>query len=91
MTDNEKEQLLQEIESLTPQNIPASFVGKVIVAMVLVVLLCIPKIYVATQIYYKSLELHRLKAVKHSLYEENLFLRQEIERKKFDLFVVGKM
>lgn len=90
---SDKEAILDVLDTLDKEeeNLSYGFFFKVVLAIVFILLITIPKIMIATQIYYKSLEISRLQAIKHSLAEENIYLQQNVERQKFELFVVQKM
>jgi len=54
-----------------------------LLSMVIVLLLIFPKIYIASNLYYESVKIDRLKKEYMILYEENRLLTQQIEQKKF--------
>jgi cell division protein FtsL len=88
-----QEELLEEIDEhhIKNSNIEIRFVLKILIFIVIALCLLIPKIYISTNIYYKSLELSKLKSLNQSLTEENRYLKQEVEQKKFNANFVDKM
>ena len=54
-----------------------------LLTMVIVLALIFPKIYIASNIYYESVEVDKLKKQYDILLEENKRLSQQIEQKKF--------
>lgn len=86
----ERDELL---ESLTPaeDGIPFSLVVQTIAVMVIVLSFFIPKIYISANIYYKSLEIARLRAIHHSLSEEKIQLDQQLESMAFKNKVIDKL
>ncbi len=60
-------------------------------SVVLVLLLSVPKIYLANEIYYTSKKLHKLRVQTQSLKQEHILLQRKIEHMKFKNSVIYTM
>jgi len=63
----------------------------IISMMVVFLLLTIPKIYLANQIYYESKEVQKLRIQAQALEEEQILLKRKIEHMKFENSVIYTM
>ena len=63
----------------------------ILFSIVLFLLLTLPKIYLANEIYYKSQELQALRVQAQSLDEERVLLERKIENMKFTNSVIHTM
>lgn len=63
----------------------------IIALMVIFLLLTIPKVYLANEIYYESKELQTLRVQAQSLEEERILLERKIENMKFQNSVIHTM
>lgn len=81
----EKAELLEEVASAYDMSgeLDWDLLVVTILSMVIVLLLIFPKIYIASNIYFESVEIERLKKEYTILSEENKILTQKIEEKKF--------
>ncbi len=80
---NEKEALLENIEDVIESKIPISFARNLFIALTFVLVLLIPKIYIANNIYLDSIKINRLLNEYYSLKAENSLLSSKIEKLKF--------
>lgn len=55
----------------------------ILVFFALTLILIVPKIYLANSIYYKSIEIEQQKNTLLVLKQENILLKQELEKEKF--------
>jgi hypothetical protein len=81
----EKAELLDEITATYQEGgeLDGSILVVTLLSMVIVLGLIFPKIYIASNIYYESVEIDRLKKQYTILLEQNKILEQKIEYKKF--------
>jgi len=81
----EKAELLDEVTSSYVEGgeLDANILIVTLLSMVIVLGLIFPKIYIASNIYYESVEIDRLKKQYSILLEQNKILEQRIEYKKF--------
>lgn len=81
----EKSELLEEVAPVYEEGgeLDANLLIITILTMVIVLSLIFPKIYIASNIYYESVEIDRLKKQYSILLEENRRLTQRLEQKKF--------
>ncbi len=81
----EKSELLDEVVSVYEEGgeLDMGILVITLLAMVIVLSLIFPKIYIASNIYYESVEIDRLKKQYSILLEENKRLTQQLEQKKF--------
>jgi membrane protein implicated in regulation of membrane protease activity len=63
----------------------------VVFLIVTFLLLSVPKVYLANEIYYKSKELQKLKIQAQALQEERILLERKIEKMKFQNSVIHTM
>ena len=80
-----KEQLLDEVsEVIIPSNrFGISYFISTLLVMALIIVTLFPKIYLQTQIYYKSREIATLKREYKLLKEENRIITRKVEAMKF--------
>ena len=63
----------------------------IIFSIVLFLLLTVPKVYLANEIYYKSQDIQKLRVQVQSLEEEKIVLERKIESMKFQNSVIYTM
>ncbi len=63
----------------------------VIFSIIIVLLIAVPKVYLANQIYYDSKEIQRLRVQVEALKEERILLKRKIEAMKFKNSVIYTM
>lgn len=62
------------------------------VALIFIVLALMgPKIFISDAIYYKSLEISKLRSLHQTLSEENSYLRQQLEMGRYNNEIVNQM
>ncbi|MDD4855041.1 MAG: hypothetical protein PHQ22_05090 [Sulfuricurvum sp.] len=78
---NEKHDILEETQSIiTPdETMDGKFLRNVFVGMFLILMLVFPKIFIQTQIYFKSREISTLNREHDALKEENRIIRAKVE------------
>ncbi|HEX5710201.1 MAG TPA: hypothetical protein VFX68_02560 [Sulfuricurvum sp.] len=79
---NEKHDILDETQSIiTPdESMGPKFLRNVFVGMFLVLMVLFPKIFIQTQIYFKSREISTLNREHAALKEENRIIRAKVEK-----------
>ncbi|MDE6885996.1 MAG: hypothetical protein K2P17_03025 [Helicobacteraceae bacterium] len=82
--NEEKEMLLEKDENT--KDIGMLFLGFGILFFVLIVFM--PQIYLANNIYYASKNINYLRAQKEALIDENMQLQQKLENKKFNFLTL---
>ena len=85
MNNNERDEILAEIDTVIGEQTELSFAFMVSVFMgvLLVLLLAFPKIFLQSSIYYKSRDISSLEREYRSLKEEHKIISTEVEQKKF--------
>ena len=78
-----KEELLKEVEELSLKKLDFNYFLYVLLAIVLVVMLFFPKIYLAKHIYYKSRDIAKLQVEYNTLKEENRDIEAKVEQIKY--------
>lgn len=83
--DTTKTQNTEDFESFTKEEreLPVHFVLLVAIALLVCLVLFLPKIFVRNKIYYASREIIAAQAQLDSLREENIFIKRELENIKF--------
>jgi hypothetical protein len=79
----EKEALLDGIENVIEAKIPTSLVVNIVMVLMFVLVLLIPKIYIANGIYVNSVKINKLLNEYYSLKAENSILKSKIEKLRF--------
>ena len=79
----EKEALLDGIEEVIESKIPASLVVNIVIVLLFLLVLLIPKIYIANGIYLNSVKINKLLNEYYSLKAENSILKSKIEKLRF--------
>ncbi|MEF3191774.1 MAG: hypothetical protein K6347_04380 [Campylobacterales bacterium] len=89
----EQDDLLQELSSATEDGGGVGRVAFRRAVMMIVILFLIfgPKILITQQIYYKSIEISKLRTLHQMLREENNYLRQQLEIQKFKNEILDRM
>lgn len=84
-TDTTKTQNTEDSESFAKEEceLPVHFVLLVAIALLVCLVLFLPKIFVRNEIYYASREIIAAQAQLDSLREENIFIKRELENIKF--------
>ena len=79
---SEKHDILEETQSIiTPdETMGGEFLRNVFIGIFLVLILVFPKIFIQTQIYFKSREISTLNREHDALKEENRIIRAKVER-----------
>jgi hypothetical protein len=79
---NEKHDILEETQSIIvpDESMGPRFLRNVFVGMSLVLMVLFPKIFIQSQIYYKSREISTLNREHAALKEENRIIRAKVER-----------
>lgn len=79
---SEKHDILEETQSIiTPDEMMGGeFLRNVFIGIFLVLILVFPKIFIQTQIYFKSREISTLNREHDALKEENRIIRSKVER-----------
>jgi cell division protein FtsL len=82
---SDKSKLLEEIGRDLEREFDIDFRSliKVLLIITLVLLILFPKIYLQSQIYYKSKDIAQLKREYESLKEENSVIKAKVEEKQF--------
>lgn len=85
MNNNERDEILAEIDTVIGEQTELSFafVVSVFMGVLLVLLLAFPKIFLQSSIYYKSRDISSLEREYRSLKEEHKIISTEVEQKKF--------
>lgn len=85
MNNNERNEILAEIDTVIGEQTELSFtfVVSVFMGILLVLLLAFPKIFLQSSIYYKSRDISSLEREYRSLKEEHKIISTEVEQKKF--------
>lgn len=85
MDYNDKHEILCEIDSVigVKSELSLAYLLTVLMAVVLVLLLAFPKIFLHSSIYYKSRSISALEREYKSLKEEHKIISNEVEQKKF--------
>ncbi|WP_457560002.1 hypothetical protein [Caminibacter sp.] len=79
----EKEALLDGIEEVIESKIPKTLVINIVVILLFILVLLIPKIYIANGIYLNSIKINKLLNEYYSLKAENSILKSKIEKLRF--------
>ena len=79
---SEKHDILEETQSIiTPdETMGGKFLRNVFVGIFLILMIVFPKIFIQTQIYFKSREISTLNREHDALKEENRIIRAKVER-----------
>ncbi len=79
---NEKHDILEETQSIIvpDESMGPVFLRNVFVGMSLVLMVLFPKIFIQSQIYYKSREISTLNREHAALKEENRIIRAKVEK-----------
>jgi len=79
---SDKHDILEETQSIiTPdETMGGEFLRNVFIGIFLVLILVFPKIFIQTQIYFKSREISTLNREHDALKEENRIIRAKVER-----------
>ncbi|ROR40808.1 hypothetical protein [Caminibacter pacificus] len=81
---DEKRVVLEEVyDQIESEKLSVTIIRNVVIAALFVLMLSIPKIYVATNIYYTSVKINKLLNEYYSLEAENSLLKSKIEKLKF--------
>jgi hypothetical protein len=90
---NDKESLLNEIDSLKSAENGLGFktVFTALAALIVVLSVAIPKIYLSASIYYLSLETDSLYSSYKALKEENRYLEQKLEFMRYKNSVLNSL
>jgi hypothetical protein len=85
MTMSDKLDILEETQSIiTPdESMGPVFLRNVFVGIFLVLMIVFPKIFINTQIYFKSREISTLSHEHDALMEENRLIRAKVESMKY--------
>ncbi len=85
MNNNERDEILAEIDTVIGEQkeLSFAFVISVFMGVLLVLLLAFPKIFLQSSIYYKSRDISSLEREYRSLKEEHKIISTEVEQKKF--------
>jgi cell division protein FtsL len=79
---NDKSALLDETQSIiSPEEaMDSRFLRNVFIGMFLILIIIFPKIFIQTQIYFKSREISTLNREHDALKEENRIIRAKVEQ-----------
>lgn len=88
---DEREEILSVLEEHDSGEIPFGLITRIMSIMLLVLSCFIPKIYISANIYYKSLEIAKLRGIHQSLSEEKIQLEQKLEVMTFKNKVLDKL
>ena len=79
---NDKNALLDEAQSIISPNetMDSRFLRNVFIGMFLILIIIFPKIFIQTQIYFKSREISTLNREHDALKEENRIIRAKVEQ-----------
>ena len=81
---DEREVLLNELdEAIEEENLSAVLIKNVVFVIIFSLVLFIPKIYIANNIYINSVKINKLLNEYYSLKAENSILKSKIEKLKF--------
>ena len=82
---SEKHQILEEVNAvIAPEvHLGGRFLLTFLLIMAIALMVLFPKIYLQSQIYYKSRDIAVLKREHNALKEENRIIRTEVESIKF--------
>jgi len=81
---NEKEALLENIDGVIEESkISIAIIRNIVIVSIFVLVLLIPKIYIANYIYFDSIKINNLLNEYYSLKAENSILKSKIEKLKF--------
>ncbi len=83
VTVKEKQQLLDSIEGEIEYSISFSVIRNLIIAITVTLVLLLPKIYISSHIYIKSVQINKLLNEYYSLKAEHSLLVSKIEKIKF--------
>ena len=85
MSNNERDEILAEIDTVIGEQKELSFgfLLSVFMGVLLILLLAFPKIFLQSSIYYKSRDISSLEREYRSLKEEHKIISTEVEQKKF--------
>jgi cell division protein FtsL len=85
LDNNERDEILAEIDTVIGEQkeLSFAFVLSVFMGVLLVLLLAFPKIFLQSSIYYKSRDISSLEREYRSLKEEHKIISTEVEQKKF--------
>lgn len=85
MNNNERDEILAEIDTVIGEQKELSFgfLLSVFMGVLLVLLLAFPKVFLQSSIYYKSRDISSLEREYRSLKEEHKIISTEVEQKKF--------
>ena len=80
----EKEEILSGIEeSIETNKISVYIIRNIVIAIIFILVLLLPKIYISNHIYIYSVEINKLLNEYYSLKAENSILESKIEKLKF--------
>ena len=79
----EKEALLNGIEDVIESKIPLSLIVNIVIVLFFLLVLLLPKIYIANEIYLNSVKINKLLNEYYSLKAENSILKSKIEKLRF--------
>lgn len=82
---SEKHDILEETQEIISPNdsMGPLFLRNVFFGIILVLMIVFPKIFINTQIYFKSRDISTLSREHDALKEENRLIRGEVERLKY--------
>jgi len=85
LNNNERDEILAEIDTVIGEQTELSFafVVSVFMGVLFILLLAFPKIFLQSSIYYKSRDISSLEREYRSLKEEHKIISTEVEQKKF--------
>ena len=85
MNNNERNEILAEIDTVIGERkeLDFAFLVSVFMGVLLILLLAFPKIFLQSSIYYKSRDISALEREYRSLKEEHKIISTEVEQKKF--------
>jgi cell division protein FtsL len=76
--------ILEEVyDAIEGEKLSTAIIRNVIIFVLFVLMLSLPKIYIATNIYYTSVKINKLLNEYYSLKAENSILKSKIEKLKF--------
>ncbi|NPA88374.1 MAG: hypothetical protein GXO01_06655 [Epsilonproteobacteria bacterium] len=79
----EKVDLQEVYDQIEDEKLSSTIIKNVIFAFLFILVLSVPKIYLATNIYYSSVKINKLLNEYYSLKAENSILKSKIEKLKF--------
>jgi len=78
-----REELQEVYEVIESEKLSVVIIRNVIIGALFVLMFSLPKIYVATNIYYTSVKINKLLNEYYSLKAENSILKSKIEKLKY--------